>query len=224
MQVVISAATINELQPLSVEINKFNITESKELNITFNYSGVGLLASSVSLTKIISEENPGLIIQAGIAGCFDASISLGKVVIVNNEVVADQGVEEDGKWKDMFDLNLEKLNQPPYNNGTLPNPWLEEYNLLKLAEMKGITINEITTGKKRIQQLLEKYNPVIESMEGAALHYVCRKWNIPFIQIRAFSNYVGERDKSRWQVKEAIFNLNQTLLQYIKKLIELVTK
>ena len=39
---------------------------------------------------------------------------------------------------------------------------------------------------------------------GAALHYVCREMNIPFLQIRAASNYIGERDKEKWQMKEAI--------------------
>jgi futalosine hydrolase len=58
-------------------------------------------------------------------------------------------------------------------------------------------------------------------MEGAALHYVARESNIPFIQIRAISNYIGERDKSKWQMKIAIDHLNQTLLQYIDHLYQI---
>jgi futalosine hydrolase len=58
-------------------------------------------------------------------------------------------------------------------------------------------------------------------MEGAALHYVARESNIPFIQIRAISNYIGERDKANWQMKLAIDNLNQTLLNYIDSLYQI---
>jgi futalosine hydrolase len=58
-------------------------------------------------------------------------------------------------------------------------------------------------------------------MEGACLHYVGRTANIPFLQIRAISNYVGERDKSKWQIKEAIAALNQALLKYTEKLYRL---
>ena len=58
-------------------------------------------------------------------------------------------------------------------------------------------------------------------MEGAALHYVGRETGIPFIQIRAISNYVGERDKSIWLIKESIELLNKTLLQYVDKLYQL---
>jgi futalosine hydrolase len=55
-------------------------------------------------------------------------------------------------------------------------------------------------------------------MEGASLHYVGRETGIPFIQIRSISNYVGERDKSKWLLKESIEGLNKVLLQYVDKL------
>jgi futalosine hydrolase len=130
-------------------------------------------------------------------------------------------VEEDGKWKDLFDLKLEKSSYHPFEKRKLPNQWLGKYNLLGLKEVNGITVNEITTHPERIQKLIKKYNPCIESMEGAALHYVARESSIPFIQFRAISNYIGERDKSNWQMKLAIDNLNQTLLQYIDRLYQI---
>lgn len=55
-------------------------------------------------------------------------------------------------------------------------------------------------------------------MEGASLHYVCREANIPFIQMRAISNYIGERNKAKWKMKEALEALNDTLLKYLDKL------
>jgi futalosine hydrolase len=55
-------------------------------------------------------------------------------------------------------------------------------------------------------------------MEGASLHYMGRDLTIPFIQIRAVSNYVGERDKSKWKTQEAIYNLNETLLEFLDAL------
>ena len=109
----------------------------------------------------------------------------------------------------------------PFEKKKLPNQWIKKFNLLKLPEVNAITINEISTNSKRIEQFKKKYNPVIESMEGAALHFVCREMNVPFIQIRSISNYVGERDKNKWQLKESIENLNKTLLLMIDKLYKL---
>ena len=70
-------------------------------------------------------------------------------------------------------------------------------------------------------KLVKKYDPVTESMEGAALHYICRETNTPFIQFRAVSNYVGERGKTHWKIKEAIENLNDGLLKYVDRLYKI---
>jgi len=218
MRVVITAATVGEWMPAFLEIDKLYTSESRRFKVSFHQAGVGLLSSAVSLTKLVYEEKPDLVIQAGIAGAFDAAFPLGEVVAINEESLGDTGVEEDGKWKDIFDLKLEKPGYPPYEKRKLPNHFLDRFNLLKLREVAAITVNEITTNKERMQQLQKKYDPALESMEGAALHYVCREMNIPFLQIRAVSNYIGERNKDQWKMKEAIDNLTKTILEFIEKI------
>ena len=221
MRVIISAATVAEWMPSFLNINALYTGESQRLKLQYHQSGIGMLAASFALTKLAMEDKPDLIIQVGIAGTFDTSQTLGAVVVINEETIGDLGVEEDGKWKDLFDLKLEKSSYHPFEKRKLPNQWLTKYNLLGLKEVIGITVNEISTNQERIQKIIKKYNPTIESMEGAALHYVARETNIPFIQIRAISNYIGERDKSNWQMKLAIDNLNQTLIQYIDRLYQI---
>ncbi len=222
MRVFITAATVGEWMPCFSNINKLYTEKSRRLKIYFHQSGVGMMATTFSLTKLIAEEKPDLIIQAGMAGCFDTDISLGKVVVVEKEIEGNLGVEENGKWRDLFNLKLEKPNYHPYVKRTLPNLNIEKLNLLKLKAVAGITVNEVTTRKERIKQLLKKYGPVIESMEGAALHYVCRQTNTNFLQVRTISNYIGERDKSKWMIKESLDNLNITLLKYIDKLYKVM--
>ncbi len=221
MRIIITAATVGEWMPGFLNMNTLYTGESQRLKVRFHQSGVGILASAVSLTRLVSEEKPDLIIQAGIAGCFDPNIPLGKVVVVKEEILGDVGVEEDGKWKDLFDLKLEKSNYHPFEKRKLPNPWLNTYNLLKLPELTAITVNEITTQQARIEQLKKKYGAVLESMEGAALHFICREANIPFIQIRAISNYIGERNKANWKMKEAIEALNEALVKYVDRLYKI---
>jgi futalosine hydrolase len=221
MRIIVTAATVDEWMPAYLQIDTLYTSESKRMKVIFHQSGVGMLATAVSLTKMIAEEKPDLVVQIGIAGTFDATMNLGKVVCIKDESLGDLGVQEDGKWKDIFDLKLEKSSYPPYEKRKLPNPWLNEYNVLKLPEVSALTINEITTSEDRKQQLLKKYEAVVESMEGAALHYVCRNFNTPFLQIRAISNYIGERDKTKWEMKAAIDNINQTLLKYLDKIYKL---
>jgi len=223
MRVVITSATAGELTSETRDLAR--VYNQKEiLHLTFHQSGVGMLSTAVSLTKMIEKNKPELVIQAGIGGCFNEAFALGDVVMIKEEHVADMGVEEELNWKDIFDLNLEDANRAPFTDKKLMNEHLKKFNLLQLPEVTAVTINEITTRPQRIQQLTAKYNPVIESMEGAALHYVCRDFNVPFVQIRSMSNYIGERNKSNWKLKEAIENLNHTLANYIHQLYSNVKK
>ena len=218
MRVIITAATNGEWMPSFQKINPAYAGTNKRFSVGFHESGIGLLASSVSLMKMFVQETPSLIIQVGIAGCFDKKLPLGKVFAVKDDFAGDIGVMENKVWKDLFDLKLDKPNDAPYEKKSLPNPWLSQYNLLKLPTKKGVTINTISTDKNKIDLYSGRYKATLESMEGAALHYIGRDLNIPFIQIRAVSNYVGERNKAKWNMQEAIYNLNETLLQYLDAL------
>ena len=66
-----------------------------------------------------------------------------------------------------------------------------------------------------IQFYRDTFDPVTESMEGAALHYVCLMENIPFLQIRSISNYIGERNKKKWDMNQSIYDLNNALVSII---------
>lgn len=63
--------------------------------------------------------------------------------------------------------------------------------------MTGISVNEITTQAQKVRFYKKQFNPVIESMEGAALHYIALQEKIPFIQLRSTSNYIAERNKKK---------------------------
>jgi futalosine hydrolase len=210
MKIVVVAATEMEVQP--------SLLALQNSSIPFCKTGVGMLATTFTLTKLIAANKPDLLIQAGIAGSFNESVALGKVMVVNKEFLGDLGVQEQGICKDVFDMGFTDGNEPPFEDKALPNQWLNQYNLLQLDEVAAITVNQITTHEQQITLLQEKYKPVLESMEGAALHYVCRQMDVPFLQLRAISNYVGERDKSIWQMKLATDNLNEALMNLINRL------
>jgi len=39
---------------------------------------------------------------------------------------------------------------------------------------------------------------------------------IPFIQLRSISNYIAERDKTKWDMRKSIANLNGALIDLVK--------
>lgn len=202
------------------EINESlkKVSSSTKNEIIFKISGVGMLATSVSLMEIIFNENPDIIIQIGIAGCFDKTEKLGKVFSIEEELLGDLGVIENNSWKDIFDLKLIQPNQKPFKKKSLINKNLLKLNKTNLPFAKSISVNQITTQESQIDKLLKKYNPLIENMEGAALHYIGNLKRIQYLQIRSISNYVGERNKANWKLELAIKNLNKEVIRLIKQL------
>lgn len=212
---LIVAATPIEINPF---ISSIRNGDNRLGNIDVLITGIGLTATTWSLTRQFYLKRPDIVIQAGVGGCFDKNIPLGSVVIVKQEAIADQSVIELDQLKTLFDLKLVPQNQYPFSKGWLVNK-NDILKKIKLKKVKGISVNEITTSKQKVKFYQDTFNPVVESMEGAALHYVCLMEKVPFIQLRSVSNYIAERNKKNWNMKESIINLNTEL----KKLLLQIT-
>ena len=213
MNCLLAAATSLEINPFLDQYRDDSLFESVSVDVVI--TGIGLTASTYNLQRQIMVKKPDLVIQAGIAGCFDKTFSLGEVLCVKQDTIADLGVVEEKKLKTIFDLKLAPPNQFPYKKGWLINPNTSLIKKSKLKPVKGISVNQVTSSGQMIQFYKEIFQPVLESMEGAALHYVCLRENIPFLQIRSISNYAGERDKKKWNLKESIHNLNNGLIRLL---------
>ena len=208
--ILVIAATAKEISPFIESTRAGNFT-----NIDVLISGIGLTASTYHLSKQIALKKYDLVIQAGVAGSFDLNVSPGEVVAIKQDAIADQSVVELEKLKTLFDLNLVPHDQYPYKKGWLINPSKDVLKKTKLKIVKGVSVNQISTSKQMIKFYREVFDPVTESMEGAALHYVCLMENIPFLQIRSISNYIGERNKKKWNMMDSIINLNEVLIKTI---------
>jgi len=208
--ILVVAATAKEIHPF-IELTRTGDFNNADILI----SGIGLTASTYHLAKQIALKKYDLVIQAGVGGCFDLRIPLGAVVAVKQDAIADQSVIELQKLRTLFDLRLVPQDQYPYKKGWLINPNKEILKKTKLKIVKGISVNQISTSKQMIKFYRDVFDPVTESMEGAALHYVCISENIPFVQIRSISNYIGERNKQKWDMMDSIANLNDALIKTI---------
>lgn len=213
MNVLVIAATNRELTGLK-EIS-FN---RPSLVVHTAVTGVGLLPSSYAIMQLIARLKPDLIIQIGIAGSFNPTLVLGTAVTVRQEMLADMGVHETDGYHDIFELGLAEENVPPLELGAIVNHHDHLIESASLPAVSAVSVNEISTSAEKINVFAEKYKADIESMEGAALHYVCALQNIPFIQIRGISNLVGERDKSKWKIPESMLAATNACINLINKI------
>lgn len=214
MHLLLLSATDLEISETASWLNN-HTSGLNALNAKLLISGIGQLQTAYALQNRIRFERPDLVIQAGIGGAA-LNEDIGRVYAIRSEQIADLGVMEKSGFRNIFDMGLQNRDRFPFADGKLENPYRSLIDWSGLPVFDGLTVNEIKssdfTGIQR--------NPLrfVESMEGAALHYVCLMEKIPFLQIRTISNITGDRDKSRWKIKEALKALHSELVVIIQKL------
>jgi futalosine hydrolase len=210
MYILLVAATENEIKTTSDWLSSVKgSVNGHEVEVLI--TGVGSAATSYTITRQLLWRSPEMVIQAGIGGSFNKQYPPETVTFIGEEVFADLGVFQNKGFDDIFDLGFTGEDDHPFTNKMLVNPQQEAWLKYGLPFVRGATINCISSTDQQIEAIKNKYEPVIESMEGAALHYACLMEHIPFIQLRAVSNFVGERDKRKWKIIEAISILNEKL-------------
>lgn len=229
MKILIVSATRVEISPL---LEKFKAKRKLENIFTFRLgrnkvevliTGVGMTATAFHLGKILNK-NYNLAINAGIAGSFRKNIPLGTVVNVVSDCFADFGAEDGEKfftlegwssggteeWKNGRMEEWKQPNIPTFHHSHFPL-------IHTLPKVSGITVNTVHGNTASIVKVRKKFNPDIESMEGAAFFFACEHEKIPCIQIRSISNYVERRNKKKWKMKLAVKNLCITIEKILKK-------
>ncbi len=224
--ILIIAATTLEINPLIGHLQEAYarlseqelLFEGKGLKIRVEICGIGLMATAFNLGRVLNTGTFDYVIQLGIAGAYpNPQIDLGAIVYVQAERIGDLGAStKEGNFLPLVQIGLEEASA-----GTLPGhpPAGLSGFLQQFLPAEGISVNHISgdpAGRNHFAIASETI--VVESMEGAALHYVCSALEVPFVQIRSISNWVEPRDKSRWQMGLALQNLNKTAIALLQHL------
>lgn len=183
-------------------------------------AGVGSVSTAWEMQKWLSvNEKPDLAINAGIAGSFRKEIGIGEVVMPVTDCFADAGVEDGDSFLTLAEAGLAGANVFPFNEGRISSDprYSERLNRI-IKPVVSITVNMATGSTLTRDKLVRKFNPDIETMEGATFFYICSREKIPFFALRAISNMVEVRNKANWNIKLALINLSGKLNEIILKL------
>ena len=223
MEILLISATEAEIAPLKEHLATQWKTApggaySKDiLNVYMLIGGVGLVSTAYELTRKLLSQKFDLVLQVGIAGSYDRNIQLGDVVFITSETFGDLGAEDHYNFLDVFDLGLADKDAAPFVNKVLNTPSHNTLDKITLPEASSLSINMTSGSSFTATARYEKYSCQIENMEGGALHYICLREQVPFAQIRSISNYVEARDKSKWQIKDAVINLNKYIMDLLDR-------
>ena len=171
----------------------------KDCNVLI--TGVGMVDTSIEITKELIRNKYDLVINMGLAGSFSKDYAIGNVVEIVEDTFSELGFENGNNFEQFSDFEI-----------------VTKYNVTaktNLQKVKGITVNTVHGNEQSITDIVNRLNPDLESMEGAAFFKVCNEFKVPCIQIRAISNNVEKRNKANWNMPLAIHNLNNQVARII---------
>ncbi len=223
--ILIITATEKEAAPLMSISEKQSEThsESGRIIISAQYknqqfkiliTGPCTINTAHALTCELERSRPAIVIQMGIAGIFKKTkLRIGDIALAESERYIHTGIETDQPYPDIDPLPFNLIDGncltvqgvfPVHSKlTTLSFQIIKKHPAMeKITISKGpfITVSTITSSSHTAKKLSNMFSPCMEAMEGSAAAHITQLYNIPFIEIRAGSNYVGERDKSKWDI------------------------
>jgi len=238
--ILITAAVAGELEGVHENLKDAATRHAGEQRITSGrighravrlvVTGPGMANTVHGLTVAIAAKMPGLILQAGCGGGFsEAGLKNGDVAIASKEIDIHLGLEPGGPEDAVEALEfpvIKKAGREIFNC----YPVDERECGLAVKALKAaltgsgvnifsgpfITVATVTASFTRSRHLHRHHGALVENMEGAGAAHVAALYNIPFLEIRAVSNRVGDRDKSRWDLPLSFRRCSQAVKLYIE--------
>lgn len=153
-------------------------------------AGIGAAEMAINTIRAIEQYEPDMVVNVGIAGAIDRSISICDVVAVASDYQADHGA-----WR---------AEERKFVSFT---PTVYECEV----EFEGVRSVTARTVAMACSPLISDDRQV-ETMEGAAFFAAARSAGVRMAQIRSISNYVGD-PRAEWRVDEAVERLKNVLVE-----------
>ena len=208
MKTLLLTATLKEAKSV-IEKGKFKKEREKPFylfkaqNVDLVITGVGKTCAAAAASFALSNSNYSRIVLFGLGGSYPGSfIDIGEVVAAEKEIYGDEGVCQEGYLEPIEGI-----------------PTIFDMEVPELDIKKGdfVTLSCIPGSTKLVKRIKESFpNAICENMEGAAVAHVAQLFNRKVIEIRAISNFAGERDKRKWDTEKAIKNLTEIIISLLR--------
>jgi futalosine hydrolase len=198
------------------------------LRVVVCAGGVGKVNAAAAAAVMIDRYQPQLVINTGCAGAYVGSgLSIGNLVVASEEVLADDGVVVADGWKDLRYMNIPSVEQGGltcYN--TLPLSRHASEKAMQMADYYGVflmrgrsaTVSTCSGTRQYGLDLANRWNAVMENMEGGAVAQVCLRCGVDCLEIRGISNLVEERDLKKWNIPKAVEAAQRFVLKYLEEM------
>lgn len=166
--------------------------------------GVGPAAAAAATARTIAENSQmgrayDVVVNAGICGAFRGRARIGDLLIATDSVAAELGVAL--PWR------FQPIDEIGFGTNRIG------CNTVLTVAVEGVrgeilTLSSITGSDGLAANLAHRYPDAIgEAMEGFGVATAAQQAGLPFAEIRAVSNYIGDRDVEKWDWTAALKTL-----------------
>lgn len=175
-------------------------------------TGVGPVNAAFALTRFLSQHQARAVIACGVGGAYPGSrLEPGDVVCAESETYGDLGAGSPEGFLDMEALGFPVIEGSPPIFNRLP------IDLFPAARrVPFVTCATCTGTDAKAAEIATRTGGAVESMEGAAIVHVARLMGVKVGEVRGISNTVGNRDRSRWRLRESAAAARAALVEWIE--------
>ncbi|MGA7827609.1 MAG: futalosine hydrolase [Geobacteraceae bacterium] len=203
------------------------VAEVASTNIIFSISGIGTSNAAAATALMAHLYMPDLLITTGCAGAYPGcGLAIGDIVLATSEVFADEGVLIPEGWRSLEQIGIPLLdrngrrffNEIPLTAQvtSAAEEVAEQLGIAAPATGRFLTVATCSGTMARGTELQERFNGICENMEGAAVALTAARYGIACMELRGISNYVEDRDRTRWDINLAVANSQRFLEQFIR--------
>jgi futalosine hydrolase len=181
--------------------------------------GVGKTAAAITLTeRLVRGPLPGGVLLFGACGAYPPEHLGGAthglktldLCLVSDDLLADEGVEMSPDFTSIQDLDLGAIG--PFSMDAAATDAIAR-ELGGIPRVRGATVSTCSGTDARSLTIAMRSGASVETMEGAAVAMVCRRFNVPLVQLRCVSNFTGDRNRSEWNLEGAVVRIHHALLR-----------
>ncbi len=176
-------------------------------------TGMGKVNAAQALTALLEGAEVRGVVGFGVAGAYPGSgLEVGDVALASEAVYGDEGVETPAGWIDTEAIGiplLERDGERRFNRIPLDAERVERargtLDAAGVAARVGpfVTVSRCSGTDALGREQAGRWAALCETMEGAAWAHVAALYGVPFLELRAVSNRVEDRDPAVWRIDGA---------------------
>lgn len=179
--------------------------------------GIGKVNAAMATQLAIEQCNPDLIINVGVAGCFQ-NVEIGTLIIADKFIQHD--VDTTGCGDPIGLVSTVNMVEFPTSYPDLVKKAMDQIGVPYLVGT-GATGDWFAKRGDRAKWISDTFHPLFIEMEGAAIAQVCHRNKVGFAALKSVSDCLFGDDNYDFNFPKAMENLNKIALQLAKNLSRL---